>query len=89
MNDFDCTILAWGSNSSFVSSHQDDQPTKEDYAVAKFLRFNVPTREAKLHNMEVHCFFGETDQPALWQADRQTDTKMDRQTDGQDLHLSA
>lgn len=34
------------------------KPTKEEYAVARFLRFNVPTREGKLLSMEVHCFFG-------------------------------
>ena len=49
------------SKFDLISSHQDDQPTKEDYAVAKFLRFKVPARQAKLHNMEVHCFFGRTD----------------------------
>ncbi|ESO91209.1 hypothetical protein LOTGIDRAFT_182505 [Lottia gigantea] len=31
-------------------------PTKEEYAVAKFLRFNVPVREGKLVGMPVKCF---------------------------------
>jgi len=34
------------------------KPTKEEYAVAKFLRFNTPTRDGKLHGMEVKCFLG-------------------------------
>ncbi|GFN91780.1 translocation protein sec62 [Plakobranchus ocellatus] len=37
---------------------EEEKPTKEEYAVAKFLRFNLPSREGKLHGMEVHCFFG-------------------------------
>ncbi|KAK6176407.1 hypothetical protein SNE40_014698 [Patella caerulea] len=32
------------------------QPSKEDYAVAKFLRFNVPVRDGKLVGMPVKCF---------------------------------
>ncbi|XP_076472470.1 translocation protein SEC62-like [Babylonia areolata] len=44
---------------------EDEPPTKEEYAVAKFLRFNVPTREGKLHNMEVHCFFASAAVDAL------------------------
>uniref|UniRef100_A0A0B6Y0A8 Translocation protein SEC62 n=1 Tax=Arion vulgaris TaxID=1028688 RepID=A0A0B6Y0A8_9EUPU len=37
---------------------EEDKPTKEEYAVAKYLRFNLPVREGKLHGMEVKCFFG-------------------------------
>ncbi|RUS80292.1 hypothetical protein EGW08_011930 [Elysia chlorotica] len=37
---------------------EEEKPTKEEYAVAKFLRFNLPPREGKLHGMEVQCFFG-------------------------------
>ncbi|XP_076452153.1 translocation protein SEC62-like isoform X2 [Babylonia areolata] len=36
---------------------EDGKPTKEECAVAKFLRFNVPVKEAKLHGMKVQCFF--------------------------------
>lgn len=34
------------------------KPSKEEYAVAKFLRFNASTRDGKLHGMEVKCFMG-------------------------------
>ncbi|GFR83671.1 translocation protein SEC62 [Elysia marginata] len=37
---------------------EEEKPTKEEYAVAKYLRFNLPPREGKLHGMEVQCFFG-------------------------------
>merc|ERR1712200_105487 len=37
---------------------EEEKPTKEEYAVAKYLRFNCPTREGKLHGMEVTCFMG-------------------------------
>ncbi|XP_064611152.1 translocation protein SEC62-like [Liolophura sinensis] len=33
-----------------------DPPTKEEYAVAKYLRFNCPLREGKLVGMSVQCF---------------------------------
>ena len=35
-----------------------EKPTKEEYAVAKFLRFNVPSREGKLVGMTVQYFLG-------------------------------
>lgn len=35
-----------------------EKPTKEEYAVAKFLRFNVPSREGKLVGMTVQYFIG-------------------------------
>jgi len=40
---------------------QDDTetPTKEEYEVAKFLRFNVPSKEGKLMGMAVQYFLGE------------------------------
>lgn len=44
------------------------KPTKEEYAVAKFLRFNVPAREGKFHNMEVHCFFASAAIDALMES---------------------
>ncbi|CAL1528642.1 unnamed protein product [Lymnaea stagnalis] len=37
---------------------EEEKPTKEEYAVAKFLRFNLPIREGKLVGMEVKCFIG-------------------------------
>lgn len=37
---------------------EEEKPTKEEYAVAKYLRFNCATREGKLHGMEVTCFMG-------------------------------
>ena len=39
---------------------QDDTetPTKEEYEVAKFLRFNVPSKEGKLMGMAVQYFLG-------------------------------
>ena len=36
-----------------------EKPTKEEYEVAKFLRFNVPSKEAKLMSLPVQCFVGE------------------------------
>ncbi|KAL8578284.1 hypothetical protein ACOMHN_005675 [Nucella lapillus] len=47
---------------------EDEPPTKEEYAVAKFLRFNIPTREGKLHNMEVTCFFASAAVDALMES---------------------
>ena len=45
-----------------------DQPTKEELAVAKHLRFNVPCREGKLNgSFPVKCFVGKikiTSQPS-------------------------
>ncbi|CAG5135421.1 unnamed protein product, partial [Candidula unifasciata] len=38
--------------------NEEEKPTKEEYAIAKYLRFNLPVREGKLHGMEVKCFFG-------------------------------
>ncbi|XP_041377735.1 translocation protein SEC62-like [Gigantopelta aegis] len=40
-----------------VDEVEPDKPTKEEYAVAKFLRFNCPVRDGKLVGMEVKCFF--------------------------------
>ncbi|XP_046342686.2 translocation protein SEC62-like isoform X1 [Haliotis rufescens] len=34
-----------------------EKPSKEEYAVAKFLRFGVPTRQGRLVGMTVQCFF--------------------------------
>jgi len=38
--------------------NEEEKPTKEEYAVAKYLRFNLTGRDGKLHGMEVKCFFG-------------------------------
>lgn len=35
-----------------------DTPTKEEYEVAKFLRFNIPSKEGKLMGMAVQYFLG-------------------------------
>lgn len=35
-----------------------DKPTPEQYAVAKYLRFNLPAKEAKLVGMTVQYFIG-------------------------------
>jgi len=37
---------------------EEEKPSKEEYAVAKFLRFGLDTRDGKLHGMEVKCFMG-------------------------------
>ncbi|XP_046584063.1 translocation protein SEC62-like [Haliotis rubra] len=34
-----------------------EKPSKDEYAVAKFLRFGVPTRQGRLVGMTVQCFF--------------------------------
>ena len=35
-----------------------EKPTKEEYAVGKFLRFNIPIKEGKLMGMTVQYFKG-------------------------------
>ena len=38
--------------------NEPEKPTKEEYAVSKFLRFNVPVKEGKLMGMGVQYFKG-------------------------------
>ncbi|KAL8571212.1 hypothetical protein ACOMHN_010673 [Nucella lapillus] len=43
----------------------EEKPTKQDYEVTKFLRFNVPTKKGSFHGMEVHCFYASAAVDAL------------------------
>jgi hypothetical protein len=42
----------------FSFQEEEEKPTKEEYAVGKFLRFKVPSKEGKLMGMTVQYFIG-------------------------------
>ena len=52
------TCSARDKSSCIFFQEGPEKPTKEEYAVAKFLRFNVPSREGKLVGMTVQYFIG-------------------------------
>ena len=44
---------------------ENETPTKEEYEVAKFLRFNIPAKQGKLMGMDVQYFLGKLHPPKL------------------------